>query len=174
MLMIGRLLALLLGAAGAVAASQAPGFTLQYMQNLEGRVAELRTIVERFDAEIGRIGYDRAAALEECRGATRLMGVFCRGIDADIARYERLSAHRARLLAAEDWARPLHLARAPERDVAESAWRAFEPAVPATPTGLGYAGGGFLLAWLVATALLGVLGAPFRRKRQRRGAICVT
>ncbi|MBB4658566.1 DUF2937 family protein [Parvularcula dongshanensis] len=172
--MIGRLLAFVVGAAGAVAASQAPGFTLQYMQNLEGRVAELRTVIDRFDAEIVRIGYDRASALEECETATRLLGVFCRGINADIARYERLSAHQARLVSAEDWVRPLVLARSPERDVTESTLDQFEPALPVTPVGFGYAGGGFVLAWLAASAVFGVLGAAFRPRRGRRGKIRLT
>ena len=68
--MIARLLSLAAGLAAGVATSQAPGFTLQYMQNLDGRVAELRVIVERFEENIARIGYDRMAALASARRLT--------------------------------------------------------------------------------------------------------
>ena len=162
--MVTRIVSMLAGAAGAIAVSQAPGFTQQYMQNLEGRVDELRTVVERFDRNIARIGYDRDRALAECSVAERLLGALCEGIVEDLARYEALTAHRAELLAAEPWARPVVLARNPRMDVAESAYRLFEPAVPATATGAGYAAAGFAGAWGVLTVLLGILTAPFRRR----------
>ena len=162
--MVTRIISMLVGAAGAVAVSQAPGFTQQYMQNLEGRVAELRTIVERFDENIARIGYDREEALTECCVAERLLGALCDGITEDIARYARLSAHQAELLAAESWARPVILARSVEPDIAASAYDRFEPAVPATATGAGYAAAGFAGAWGALTVIFGILSAPFRRR----------
>ena len=164
--MIARLLSLAAGLAAGVATSQAPGFTLQYMQNLDGRVAELRVIVERFEENIARIGYDRMAALGECAEADpeRLLGVLCDGIVQDIARYERLSAHQAELTAAAGWARPAVLARTVDRDIAESVMDRFEPAVPATATGAGYAGAGFVGGWGLLTVLGGLLTAPFRRR----------
>ena len=164
--MFTRIVSLLAGAAGAVAASQAPGYTQQYMQNLEGRVAELRIIVERFDENIRRIGYDRAAALAECGEAdpARLIGALCDGITQDVARYERLSAHQAELLSAADWARPAVLARSFERDGAESAWGRYEASLPATPEGAGYAAAGFAGLWGVLSLVLGLVTAPFRRE----------
>ena len=162
--MITRAISMLAGAAGAVAVSQAPGYTQQYMQNLEGRVDELRTIVERFDANIANIGYDRARALRECSVAEQLLGALCDGITKDIARYDVLRAHQADLLAAEPWARPVVLARNVQTDIAESAYERFEPAVPATATGAGYAGAGFVGGWGVLTLVLGLLTAPFKRR----------
>ena len=164
--MITRLLSLAAGVAAGVGASQAPGFTLQYMQNLDGRVAELRTIVERFDENIARIGYDRTAALDECAEAdpARLLGVLCDGIVEDIARYEALRAHQAELTAAAGWARPAVLAKSVDRDIAASVGDRFEPAVPATATGAAYAGAGFLGGWGFLTVLGGLLMAPFRRR----------
>ena len=164
--MVTRLLSLVAGVAAGVATSQAPGFTLQYMQNLDGRVAELRTIVERFDENIARIGYDRDAALEECGEAdpAKLLGVLCDGIAQDIARYEFLTAHQAELSQAADWARPAVLAKSFDRDIAQSAKDRFEPAVPATATGAGYAGAGFVGGWGLLTVLLGLIAAPFRRR----------
>ena len=162
--MVVRIVSMLAGAAGAIAVSQAPGFTQQYVQNLEGRVDELRIIVERFDANIARIGYDRDRALEECATAQRLLGALCDGITEDLARYEALRAHQAELLSAEPWARPVILARAPQADVARSAYTRFEPAVPATATGAGYAAAGFAGGWGALTVILGLLTAPFRRR----------
>ena len=164
--MIARLFSLAAGIAAGVAASQAPGFTLQYMQNLDGRVAELRTIVERFDENIARIGYDRMKALQECGEADpeRLLGVLCDGIVQDIARYEFLTAHQAELTAAAGWARPAVLAKSFDRDIAESAMDRYEPAVPATATGAGYAGAGFVGGWGLLTVLGGLAMAPFRRR----------
>ena len=164
--MVGRFLSFLVGAAGAVGASQAPGFTVQYMQNLDGRVAELRTIVERFEENIARIGYDREEALTECGQAdpAKLLGALCDGITQDIARYERLSAHQAELSAAADWARPVVLARNFERDIAESAKDRYEPVVPTTPEGAGYAAAGFAGLWGVASILFGIIGGLFRRE----------
>ena len=40
----------------------------------------------------------------------------------------------------------------------------FEPAVPATATGAGYAGAGFVGGWGLLTVLGGLLTAPFRRR----------
>ena len=164
--MVKRFVSLVTGLAAGVGASQAPGFTLQYMQNLDGRVDELRLIVERFDENIARIGYDRDQALDECGEAdpARLLGALCDGIVADIARYETLVAHQAELTQAADWARPAVLARTFRRDIADSAMDRFEPAVPATPTGAGYAAAGFAGGWGVLTVLLGLLTAPFRRR----------
>lgn len=162
--MITRAISMLAGVAGAVAVSQAPGYTLQYMQNLEGRVDELRTIVERFEANIAEIGYDRERALAECSVAEQLLGALCDGITEDIARYEALRAHQAELLAAEGWARPVVLARNVQADIAESAYDRFEPAVPATATGAGYAAAGFAGAWGLLTMVLGLATAPFRRR----------
>lgn len=164
--MVTRIISTLAGAAGAIAVSQAPGFTQQYMQNLEGRVDELRTIVERFDASIAAIGYDRDRAVEECLDAQQLLGALCDGVTQDIARYETLVAHQAELLSAAPWARPVVLAKNPQTDIAKSAYERFEPAVPATPTGAGYAGAGFAGGWGILTIVLGLITAPFRRRRE--------
>ena len=164
--MVTRFLSVVAGLAAGVATSQAPGFTLQYMQNLDGRVAELRTIVERFEDNIARIGYDRAAALEECGTAdpAKLLGALCDGIVQDLVRYERLSAHQAELSQAAEWARPVVLARSFEKDIAQSAMDRYDPAVPATATGAGYAGAGFVGGWGLLTVLFGMIGGLFGRR----------
>lgn len=162
--MIGRFLAMVLGLAGAGLGSQAPGFTLQYMQNLAGRVDELKPIVEQFDADVGRYGYTRDGALAECAVATGLLDALCSGYATTIERYALLAAHLANLEAAGPYARPLLVARGAAdnpviRDVAGSVMTQFKPAVPATPDGAAYAGGGFAVIWGALSFVFGLFGA---------------
>ena len=156
--MLGRLLALIAGAALAVGASQAPAFTDQYVQNLTGRVAELKPLVEEFDAKVADYGYTLASAMAECEVAVGLLDALCSTYESAVARYELLSGHLAELNAANVWMKPLVLARTYQRDIAESVYSVYEPAVPATPVGLAYAGGGFFGGWLVLTLIFGILG----------------
>lgn len=164
---MGRLLAFLLGVAGAVLGSQGPGFTLQYMQNLEGRIDELRPIVEEFDGNIAQYGYSREQAMSECRTAAGLLDALCRTYVTAVKRYEILVAHKEQLDAASDTVRPLVLARTQLPDVTSSVYEQFKPAIPATADGVIYAGGGFAVLWGGASFLFGLLGAMAGGGRRR-------
>ncbi len=164
---MGRLLAFILGVAGAVLASQGPGFTLQYMQNLEGRVDELTAIVESHDQEIGKYGYSRSEALVECAAATDLLEAMCANYRMAVERLDYLTAHLAELEAATDYVRPLILARTYDRDIAMSVREQFEPAVPATIDGAIYAAGGFVVAWGLPLMLFSIIGGMFGGARRR-------
>lgn len=164
--MIGRFLAIAVGLAGAVAGSQAPGFTLQYMQNLAGRIDELKPIVEQFDADVGRHGYSRERALAECETAEGLLTALCGGYATTARRYQTLVDHRERLEAAGDYLRPLILARAAGeeaivRDIARSTMDEYKPAIPTTLDGAAYAGGGFAIGWGGLSFIFGIIGAMF-------------
>lgn len=164
--MAARFLAVIGGIAGAVAGSQAPGFTLQYMQNLTGRIDELRPIVEQFDADVARYGYSRAGALAECETAAGLLEALCSGYALTIRRYELLAAHMAKLEAAGVYARPALLMKdaAEEpviREISRSVMKVYKPAIPATLDGAAYAAGGFALVWGVLSFVFGLLGAIF-------------
>lgn len=156
---MGRFLAMLLGIAGGLIGSQAPGFTLQYMQNLQGRVDELRPIVEEFDSKISAAGYTRATALAECTTATGLLDALCDGYEYQVMRFELLTAHLEELNAASEWTRPMVLAQTYYKEIAESVYEQFEPAVPVTVQGAAYAGGGFAVLWGGSTAIFGLLGS---------------
>ena len=158
---MGRFLAFLLGVAGALLASQGPGFTLQYMQNLQGRVDELQPIVEEFDANVGSYGYSRDEAIAECRTAQDLLDALCKNYVTVVERYEMLSVHLAELNAADDYTRPLVLAKTQMSDITQSVYEQFEPAVPATVHGAVYAAGGFGVAWGASAFIFGLLGAMF-------------
>jgi hypothetical protein len=153
------LLAFLLGIAGAVLGSQGPGFTLQYMQNLQGQIDSLKVTVEEFDANVGAYGYSRERAISECGPATGLLDALCETYVSAVARYELLTAHMAQLEAVDDTVRPLILARSQIRDVTVSTYEQYKPAVPATVDGLIYGGGGFAVLWGGASFLFGLLGA---------------
>ena len=155
---MGRFLAFLLGIAGAVIGSQGPGFTLQYMQNLQGQITSLKVTVDEFDANIAQYGYSRERALGECRTATGLLDALCEGYVASVERYEVLTAHMAKLESVGDAVRPLILAREQMPEITTSVYEQFKPAVPATIDGVVYAGGGFALLWGGASFLFWLLG----------------
>lgn len=164
--MVARFLAALAGIAGAVAGSQAPGFTLQYMQNLTGRVDELRPIVEEFDTNVSKYGYDRARALAECETSTGLLEALCTGYATTIRRFELLSAHLDELKAAGIYVRPLVVIRGVAeqpvfKEIGESVMKEFKPAVPVTLDGAAYAAGGFVTLWGGLSFIFGFLGAIF-------------
>lgn len=163
---MGRFIAFLLGIAGAVAGSQAPGFTVQYMQNLQGRVDELTTIVEQYDENVAGYGYTRATAMAECRTATDLLDAMCEGYETSVDRLEWLSGHLAELEAATDYVRPLILARGYDKSLFNSVRTQFEPAIPVTIHGAVYAGCGFAVLWGAASFLFGILGAMFSGGRR--------
>ncbi len=158
---MGRFLAFLLGVAGALIGSQAPGFTLQYMQNLQGQVDRLATVVEDFDARVAEKGYSRESALNECRTATDLLDALCDGYAESVDRLVVLRAHLEELDAASPYVRPLLVARNYDKEIGVSVREQFEPAVPATVHGAVYAGGGFAVAWGLSSFLFGILGAMF-------------
>jgi hypothetical protein len=163
--MFGRLLALIFGAALAVGGSQGPAFTDQYMQDLTARVAELEPIVQEFDAKIAEYDYTRASAMAECATATGLLDALCSTYETVVERYEILSAHLAELNAATVWTRPLVLARTYRKDIAEKVYSLYKPAVPATPEGMAYGGGGFLVGFLALSIIFGILGGMFGGRR---------
>ncbi|MEZ5892401.1 MAG: DUF2937 family protein [Parvularculaceae bacterium] len=158
-MIMGRFLAFLLGIAGAVIGSQGPGFTLQYMQNLQGQITALEKVVEEFDTNIAQYGYSREQAMAECRTATGLLDALCGTYVSSVERFEMLTAHMAELSAVTDTVRPLILAKSQMQDITLSTYEQFKPAIPATTDGAIYAGGGFAVLWGAGSFLFGLLGA---------------
>ncbi|MEM9810703.1 MAG: DUF2937 family protein [Pseudomonadota bacterium] len=161
---MSRFLAFLLGLIGAVGASQAPGYTQQYLQNLTGRVDELRMIVERFDDQMAMINLTRRDGLKQCSATGDTVALaLCDGINEDVVRYENLDGQLRALNAASDWERPVLLARNFDRQIAESAYDAYEPAVPVSLAGGAFALAGFALFWGVGAFIFGLIGSIFGR-----------
>lgn len=162
--MVGRFLALLLGLAGVIAGSQAPNYTQNYLQNLEGRIDELRRIVESIIADREAIGYDRDKVREVCAGTNeQLFQQDCVRNEEIESRYERLVSHQEKIKAAGMWMAPITLARNFDKELVENTLKEYKVAVPATGPGFAYGGGLGLIAWLLGRVVFGLLGAPFRR-----------
>lgn len=163
-----RILTFVFGLFGAASISQFPEFSQQYLQRLAGAVDELTRVVADFDASAEGVGLTREAAL-----ASLTDGEFQQARREDmtrtIARAERLGADLEALRAAPVALRALQPYRFTDREIAAAAWADFKPAVPVTPVGLGFAGGGFLAGMLLGWPLLRGLGWPLRALLRRRG-----
>lgn len=162
--MILRSITLAGGLVGAAATSQFPEFSQQYMQRLGGAVDALEQVVADFDNSAAASDLSREEALAQMQGTAFLER---RGADMrrSITRYERLSSDLMALEGQGPFMRAYNAARFTDQEIAQAAWRAFEPAVPMNFAGLTFAGVGFVLGGFALTLVLGVLRLPFRRKR---------
>ena len=165
--MVGQFIARVAGVAGLIAGSQAPGFSVQYMQNLSGRVDELKAIVAQYDAIVADLGTTRAGYIDDLRAAGReSTDKTADVVETTYARYETLSTHLGALDAASAYQRPLILAKDVQRDIAEATLQRFEWSIPLTPDGFAYALGTGTLAWGGLAALFGLLGGAFGMGRR--------
>ena len=161
---MSRMIAFIFGILGAVGTSQAPEFTQQYLQNLKGGVDRLTEVVERFDADAALSNMSRTEAVAACKRDERPGGVLsCKNRVEDVEAYTRFRLQLNELEQADPWQRPIFLARNFDEDIARSTFESYEPAVPTTLVGGGYALAGFALLWGVVSLLLGIITAPFNR-----------
>ena len=166
--MAGQFISQAAGLVGLVLGAQAPGFTLQYMQNLNGRVAELETIVAQYDGVAASLGETRDGYVADLRtdgaeAARRTADV----VESAIARYEKLVAHLENLNRADPFRRPLIAARGLEPDVAQSTMENFKWTAPLTPDAAVYALGGGAVLWGLPTFIFGLIGGLFGGRRPR-------
>jgi hypothetical protein len=149
----------------AIALSQFPEYAQQYTQRLGGAVDELRIITEEFDRAAAEGGLDRAAALERYNAADDdfLAG---RGgsMTATFQRYEELSATLTRIENADPVQRFQQLPAYLDTDIGQRTLEAYKPAIPVTMEGILYAGGGFILGYLMLSGLWRFAAMPFKRK----------
>lgn len=159
-----RILALAGGIAGAVALSQFPEFSQQYVQRLSGARDELRAVTFAFDAAARVGGLTREEALSELRG-TGFGDRFSDDMRTRLTRYERLDADYEALAEARPLQRLARVWRVRDPELVQRTWDDFRPAVPATSEGLIFAGIGYGGGWGLVTLALGLL---FGRRRLRR------
>ncbi len=159
-----RILALAGGIAGAVALSQFPEFSQQYIQRLSGAADELRAVTIAFDTAARVGGLTREEALGELQG-TRFGDQFSGDMRTRIYRYERLNADYQALASAAPLQRLARAWRFRDPELAQRTWDDFQPAVPVASEGLIFAGIGYAGGWLLVTLVLGLL---FGRRRLRR------
>ncbi|WP_295810705.1 DUF2937 family protein [uncultured Nitratireductor sp.] len=160
---LGRILSLAVAVVCGLATSQAPEFSQQYRQRLNGALEELRRVIETFDADAAKnnLTRERAINVYEDTGSAFLQDR-AGSVRAAIGRLGDLERQSQAFDAAPPVLRPLVVARAPDGPVLQGAYRDFEPAVPITLHGFIWTGAGlvfgFSTAWLI--------GLFFRRKKR--------
>ena len=152
------------GIAGAVALSQFPEFSQQYLQRLSGAVDELRLVTAAFDLTARASGLSREAALAEI-GGTAFTDDLRANMAANFDRYERLEVDYNALSGVDPLSRLARFWHFRDVDLARRTWDDFRPAMPVTMDGLIFAGIGFGAGWALIAGLLGLLARPFRRRR---------
>jgi hypothetical protein len=148
--------------------SQAPEFAQQYRQRLGGAIGELQRIIQRFDEDSGRSGYDRTAALRlMANNSEQLIRDQASRMEEVIARHDRLRAQESAFRNGGSFVRISAFILNFDRPLAQGTVLAYEPAVPVTTEGLLLAGGGFLAAYLMLPAF----GESGRRRRALRAKL---
>jgi hypothetical protein len=161
-----RMLAGVGGVGLALALSQFPEYAQQYTQRLGGAVDELRVVTEDFDRGAGEAGLDRAGALNRFQTSTdTFLADRGRSMERTFVRYEELSDTLSRIANADPVERFKNLPAYLDTDIGRRTLENYKPAVPVTPEGVFYAGGGFILGYLVLSGLFRFLALPFRRRR---------
>jgi hypothetical protein len=165
--MIGRTIAMAIGAFGAFAASQGPEFAQQYRQRLGGALDELSAIVQRFDADASRQGLSRDQGIARLKEAP---DAFARqrasAEEATIRRQEKLKLQKEVLTSAGPVVRVTSLLTEGDRELIDRTLADFEPAMPVTAEGAILAAGGFAGGYLLARLTGGLIAAPFRRRKR--------
>ena len=160
-----RMIAGIGGLGLAIVLSQFPEYAQQYTQRLGGAVDELRVITEDFDRAAAEGGLDRAAALGryEASNDDFLAG---RGgsMTTTFQRYEQLSATLARIQNADPVERFQSLPAYLDTDIGRRTLESYKPAIPVTMEGILYAGGGFILGYLILSGLWRFLAMPFKKR----------
>ena len=159
-----RILAILGGVSGAVAMSQFPEFSQQYLQRLAGQVDALTAISVQFDATAAENNLTREAALAAMTGSPVLADQQT-DMRATLDRQAVLTDNLATLRAANPLARITMPQRFGDVQTLQATYADFRPAVPATADGAILAGLGYFGGWASIAALLRLLGFMVGRRR---------
>lgn len=154
------------GLVGALALSQFPEFSQQYVQRLSGAVDELRAVTILVDGAAAAAGKTREEALDEMRsGNSALVSDLGTGLAERVRRYERLRADYEVLRPATPVGRLARVYRIRDEELVARTWEHYQPAVPVTVDGALTAGIGFAAGWGIVAGLIALLMRPFRRRR---------
>ena len=159
-----RVLAILGGVSGAVALSQFPEFSQQYLQRLAGKADALAQVTAEFDATAAKNGLTREAALLSLTGSQVALD-HQTDLRADFARSATLTENLTSLRAASPLARLTMPQRFGDTETLQATWADFRPAIPATTDGAITAGIGYAAGWGGVAGLWSLLSRPFRRRR---------
>ena len=161
--MIVRILTLAGGLSGAVALSQFPEFSQQYLQRLAGQVDALTQVEADFDRSATKSGLTRDAALEAL-GTEGFSGQHANDLRATFVRAEGLRNDLAMLRLAGVYERLVMPHRMADQELLRATWDDYAPAVPVTAAGAACAGIGFVAGWGLIAGILALLCWPFRRR----------
>lgn len=160
-----RLIAGVGGLGLAVALSQFPEYAQQYTQRLGGAVDELRVITEEFDRAALEGGLDRQAALARFNTSNdEFLAGRGTSMTETFQRYEMLSSTLARIRNADAVERLQSLPAYLDTDIGRRTLENYKPAIPVTMEGILYAGGGFIVGYLILSSLWRFLALPFRKR----------
>jgi len=157
-----RTFALIGGLAGAIALSQFPEFSQQYLQRLSGARTELKEITTAFDATAKTAGFTREEALENMAGSDFQTDLRTQ-MRNNFSRYDRLDSAYTALKDSTPLMRLAKVWHFRDTELVKDTWDEFRPAVPVTADGLLCAGIGLVGGWLLVSLLLGAFLRPFRR-----------
>lgn len=144
----------------AVALSQFPAFSDQYVQRLGGQVDALSRIAADFDATAQAAGLSRDQALADLSGSAFRDAHQATMRDAFV-RLDRARADLQMLRLAGPLERMLLPHRLRDGETLAATWGDFRPAVPVTVAGVWAAAIGLAVGWLL-TALPGLFATPRR------------
>ena len=151
----------------AVMLSQFPEYAQQYTQRLGGAVDELRVITEDFDRSATVGGLDRTQALQRyVISNDSFLAERGTSMAATFTRYESLRATLARIENADPVTRFQSLPAYLDSDIGRRTLENYRPAVPVTLEGILYAGGGFILGYLLLSGIWRFCTLPFQRRRR--------
>ena len=159
-----KILALVAGITGAAALAQFPEASTQYVQRLAGAVDELAVVVEDFDRSAEAAGLTRYQALDELTG-TAFLNARNADMTRTLTRFEALSADLTLLRAAGPLERLLLMPARLDTEIGRRAIQDFQPALPASFLGVGFAAIGFLAGYGLLAALAGLLARLLRRRQ---------
>lgn len=164
----------LLAVAGALAASQVPGYIQHYTQRLAGHLQEARLNVQDWQAIADATSGGSLDALVDLYLANPVEAVVAAGEKcvSDIERVEELQGALTALQEAGLWQRGLVFVHQCDPDIARQTLNDFVPNIPLNAEGLLYALGGLLMTlglYLVVKRAGGGIGRCLgRRLRHRR------
>src|SRR5690606_28797245 len=122
-------------------------------------------ITEEFDRAAAAGGLDRVTALGRYEASNDTFLAERGGsMSLTFERYEQLSATLTRIEGANAIERFQSLPAFLDTDIGRRTLEAYKPAVPVTMEGILYAGGGFILGYLVLSGLCRFIALPFRRR----------
>ena len=153
----------------AIVLSQFPEYAQQYTQRLGGAVDELRVITADFDRAAEQAGLDRATAIARYNSSNdEFLAGRGSSMTATFQRYENLSQTLTRIEGAGPVERLQSLPAYLDTDIGRRTLESYRPAMPVTVEGVLYAGIGFMLGYLVISALVRFCALPFKRRDRIR------